>query len=191
MRLNETITGAFNSTTRLPLPRALLAVLLSTQAGCGPFEDASNVPGMACAESIMVEDNSDWSGRVELFDGIDEGTGDNANCSVRSYTAVDPQSLDPLDEDKLDKYLDRYLAAFTYPDESVVTAFNDEVIVAAQLTDSCEDFGLPSGSNFCVQTCTYTEEPMRLVVTDGCENVVGVDGKAYDLLPAPSAADSE
>ncbi len=190
MRLNETITGAFNGiAARLPLPRALLAVMLSTQAGCGPFEDASAVPGMACAESIMVEDNNDWSGRVELFDGRDQGTGDNANCSVRSYTAVDPQSLDTLDGDTVDEYLDHYLAAFTYPDESVVTAFNDEVIVSAQLADNCEDFGLSSGGNFCVQACG--EEAMRVVVTDGCTNVVGVDGKAYDLLPEPSEAAQE
>ena len=159
MRLNETITEAFDGAAALArrvLRPDVLAVLLSSHTGCAPFDDESKVPGMACAESILVEDNSDWSGRVELFSGRDQGTGDDPYCSVRSYTAVDPQSLDRLDDDKLDRYLDGYLAAFTYPDESVVTAFDDEVIVAAQLADNCEDFGLGTVGNFCVQACAYT-----------------------------------
>lgn len=191
MGFPKNIDGLFNvgaAMSRRALNPAVAVALLSTQVGCGRLHDADEVPALICAENLLAEDSDRGSRRAELANGGNANTTEISGdlCQTRDYIAVDPSSLVPLSNERLNDLLKWRLAGFAYEStEGILGAYENKGFVGATLSDDC------SAGNFCATICPEWEGESTFVLTDTCKYVVGIDGDSADIFPALSEAESE
>lgn len=210
MSLSERISGireTAEEAAALVTRPEILAVLLATQAACErKFDSTEFVTDEACASELISRDEDaddiSSSDRVALSEngyvGYAKETNSGVMCTVVSMTAWDPDTLENLSGDKIEKLLEHNLITLAFEGGSTYSrAADEERLGEAYLGDSVEDFGLGGrnnkGGNIFAAVCpTQWDGPSAFVVTDLCRYIVPINGDSSSVVPdVPECIDTD